>query len=120
MTAALFQRARRIGKLAVDCRPGNDFIDMQCCDTADQIFQLANIARPAMRLEALDRVCRHLLARQAFTLGLRKEMPDEIGNILAALAQGRQPDRHDIQPEKEIFAECPGRSSAGGRDGSRR
>ena len=32
-------------------------------------------------------------------------MPDQVGNVLGALAQRRQPQRHDVEAEVQIFAE---------------
>src|SRR5690348_10028707 len=46
-----------------------------------------------------------LFGRQPLTLGLRKEMPDKIGNVLRTFAQRRQPQRNDIKTEKQILAE---------------
>ena len=46
-----------------------------------------------------------LFRRQAFALDLREEMPDQIGNVLGALAQRRQSQRHHIETEEQILAE---------------
>lgn len=43
--------------------------------------------------------------RQALLLGAVQEVAHEIGNVLRALAQGRQADRHDVQAEEQILAE---------------
>ena len=36
---------------------------------------------------------------------MREEMAHEIGDVLEPLAQGRQPQRHDVQPVEQILAE---------------
>ena len=43
-----------------------------------------------MPLEPIKRGLVDLLRRQTLALGLREEMPNEIGNILGAFAQRRQ------------------------------
>ena len=50
---------------------GDDLVEMQRRDPADQILKFADIAGPTIGLEALERVGGHLLARQALALGLR-------------------------------------------------
>src|SRR4030095_8741538 len=44
-----------------------------------------------------------LLRRKPFALGLREEMTDQIRNIFDALAQWRQSQGHDIEPEEYIL-----------------
>src|SRR5674536_373012 len=61
--------------------------------------------RQAMALEAVEAGRIDLLGRQALALGLGEEMTDQVGHVLAALAQGRQPQRHDVEAEEQIFAE---------------
>ena len=34
-----------------------------------------------------------------------EEMADEVGDVLGALAQRRQPQRHDVEPEEQVLAE---------------
>ena len=46
-----------------------------------------------------------LLRRQALLLGQREEVPDQVGHVLGALAQRRQPQRHDVEAEEQILAE---------------
>ena len=56
-------------------------------------------------LEPLDRGRLDLLRRQPFALGKREEVADEVGNVLDALAQRRQPQRHDVEAEEQVLAE---------------
>jgi hypothetical protein len=42
-----------------------------------------------------------LLERQSIAFGLGNEMPDQIGDVLNAFAQRRQPQRHHIEAEEE-------------------
>jgi hypothetical protein len=41
----------------------------------------------------------------ALLFGQREEMPDQVGQILDALAQRRQPQRHDVEAEEQVLAE---------------
>ena len=58
-----------------------------------------------MPLQPVDGGLIDLLRRQSFALHQREEVPDEIGNVLGALAQRRQPQRHDVEAEKQVLAE---------------
>src|SRR5439155_9877412 len=55
-------------------------------------------------LEPVERGRLDLLRRQALALRKRKEVPDEIRNVLDALAQRRQAQRHYVEAEKEVLA----------------
>ncbi len=63
---------------------------IECCQTAREVFQFANIARPAMLLHALERQGVELLRRQAVLLRECEEVADQIGQILDALTQRRR------------------------------
>ncbi len=81
------------------------FLRIKRGKAARQIFQFADIARPTMALEPLLPGRIDLFGRQAFALRLREEMTDQIRNIFRALAQRRQTQWHDIEPEEQILAE---------------
>ena len=84
---------------------GDDLLRMQRGKSANKVFQLANIAGPAVPLHPIERRLLDIFLRQAFADGDLEEMMHEIGNVLAALAQRRQAQRHDVQPEIQILAE---------------
>ena len=86
---------------------GDRLLRIERGETADEVLQLADIAGPAVALHGLDRARLDRLRRQAFALGAGEEMPHQIGDVVAPLAQRRQADRHDIQPEEQILAEEP-------------
>ena len=60
-----------------------------------------------MPSQPVQRCLVDLLRRQALALDHGEEMPDQIGNILGALAQRRQPQRHHVEAEEQILAEQP-------------
>ena len=70
-----------------------------------QIFKFPHIARPAMFLQAVEGCLVDLLRRQSFALDHGEEMPDQIGDVFGALPQRRQPQRHHIEAEEQVFAE---------------
>ena len=65
---------------------------------AQQVFQFADIARPVMRFQRLDRALIDRFARQAVGGGDIEEMPRQRRNVLDAVAQAGQRHRHDIEP----------------------
>src|SRR6201996_1144878 len=60
-----------------------------------------------MLLQPLQRLRVELLRRQPVLFSEREEMPDEIGQILDALAERRQSQRHHVEAEEQVFAEQP-------------
>ena len=46
-----------------------------------------------------------LLFRQALALHQGQEVADQVRHVLAALAQRRQAQRHDVEAEEQVFAE---------------
>src|SRR6185503_19310979 len=98
-------RQRRLRQFGVDHRGGDRFLRIERRQPARQIFEFAHVARPAVPFQALLPGRIDVLGGQAFALRLREEMADEVGNVLAALAQRRQPQRHDVQAEEQVFAE---------------
>ena len=78
---------------------------MQHREPADQVLQFAHIAGPAIAPQHIERFGVQALGRQALVLGLAQEVAHQVGNVLAAFAQRRQAQRHDIEPVIEILAE---------------
>src|SRR5882724_8526449 len=76
-------------QLAVDDGGGDDVLRVERRQTPREVFQFAHIARPAMLFQPLQRLHIELLRRQPVLLGEREEVPDEIGQVLDALAQRR-------------------------------
>src|SRR5690349_7048693 len=71
-------RKGRLRQFRVNHRGGDCLLRIECGQSARQILKFAHIPGPAVPLKAIERGLVHLLRRQALTLGLRKEMPDEI------------------------------------------
>ena len=84
---------------------GDHLLGVEGGQATDQVFEFANVARPAITLHALQRGRLHVLHRQAFRCGLLEEMAHKIGHVLGAFAQRRQTQRHDIQAEKQVLTE---------------
>src|SRR5690606_39666980 len=91
-------------KLGLENAGADDLLRIERGQTPHKIFQLANIAGPTVMLEVVERLRFDLFPWQALALGQREEVAHEIGNILGALAQRRQAQRHDVQAEKQILA----------------
>src|SRR5580704_3260573 len=81
------------------------FLRIERGEPAGEIFEFPDIAWPAIALEALEGIGFDTFERQAFGGGEHEEMLREIADILEAFAQRRQPQRDDVQPEKQILAE---------------
>src|SRR6056297_1366239 len=92
-------------ELAINDRRGDRVLRIKCSKSPHQVLKLAHIARPAIALEPIHRLCVDLLAGEPLFLDQREEMPHQIRNILDTLAQGRQAQGHDIEPEIQILAE---------------
>src|SRR5690349_3539562 len=82
-------RQRRLRQFGLDHGRSNRFLRVERREPPRQIFQFAHIARPAMMLEALKPGLIDLFRRQALALRLGKEMSDQVGYVLDALAQWR-------------------------------
>src|SRR5579864_2369357 len=94
---------RRLREFGVDHRGGDGLLRIKRSEAARQVSQLAHIARPTMTLEPIERGLIDLFERQALARDQREEMADQVGNVLGALAQRRQTQRHDIEPEEQIL-----------------
>ena len=74
----------------------------------DAVLQLAHVSRPAIRHQGFQGRRRQ---RQRLLLHVAAEAIDEVarqqGNIAGTIAQRRNRDREDRQPEEEILAEPP-------------
>ena len=75
---------------------------------ADDIFQLADIAGPVMRLQQRQRIAADP-AGLAGSRGMAQQHPEgERGNITRPIAQRRQGQGEDIEAIEQVFAEPPG------------
>ena len=74
----------------------------------DDVLQLADVARPRVVHEAVERAARRLQARPAVLRAVEaEEVVDEERNVLAPSAQGRRGDRDDVEAVEEVLAEAP-------------
>src|ERR1700743_51367 len=80
---------RRLVEFGFDDTFADRFLRVERRKAADEILKLANVARPAIPRQLFHRARLDRLHRQAFAVAEREEMPDEIGDVLAALAQRR-------------------------------
>ena len=73
----------------------------------DQVAELAHVAGPVVALERRQRLGGHLADRPSEARALAaREVLDEERDVLATLAQRRQPDRDDVQAVVEVLAEA--------------
>ena len=73
----------------LDDLAGDDFLRIKRHQAADQVFQLAHVARPGIGLHDLQRLALETLAFQTFLFALLDEVAHQIGNILGAVPQRR-------------------------------
>ena len=117
MTQAVGLRFRRggrgIGKFRLDHVDADHFFRIQRRQPADEILQFADVPGPAIPLQPLHRRGIENFRRQPLVGRPRHEVTNQFGDINGALAERRQPDRHDVQAEVEILAKlAAGRSAA--------
>ncbi len=75
----------------------------------EDVRELAHVARPGLRLEQLERVRRELGRLQPVALGARGEqVRGERRHVARALAQRRQLEGKDVEPEEQIGPEGAG------------
>src|SRR6185437_7753609 len=98
-------RNNRLCKLGIDHCRRDGFLRVKRRQTTREIFQLSDIARPAVALKPFDGRLVDLFGWQSLTLGLGEEMPDKIGDVFSTLTQWRQSQRNDVKTEKQVFAE---------------
>src|SRR4051812_5217582 len=88
----------------------------------EDVLQLANVARPVVRLQRLDRCAGKLQHRAAHLLAeVDDERMRERRDVLAALPQRRHGDGEDVEAIPEVFSEAarghlPGQVAVGRRD----
>src|SRR6185437_14791902 len=80
----------RLRQLRFDDRSRQRFLRIESRQPPRKVLQFTHIAGPTMALEPFKGRLVHLLWRQSFTLRLREEVPDEVGDILGTFAQRRQ------------------------------
>ena len=79
-----------------------------------RVFQLADVARPARGVERAARVDRQRPHGQTIGLGIfLDEVRGQFADIGRALAQRRNLQVHDVEPEHQIFAERAGAHRVG-------
>src|SRR5262249_6344160 len=90
--------------------------------TLDDVLQLPHIARPGVIHQQLQGVGADSNARLAHAPAeVVQEVPDQVGDVLAALAQRRDVDREHVGREEEVgpdpaLAACGRQVLVGGRD----
>src|SRR5262249_47429463 len=107
VTPRLFASNRkcRLRQFRIDYRRGDCLLWVERGQPASQIFEFANITRPAMPLETLERRLINLFWRQTLSLRLREKVADEVGNVFSPLAKRRQAQGYDVEPEEQVLAE---------------
>src|ERR1700730_4902666 len=98
-------RRRIDAKLHVNQWRRDGFLRVERGEPTGEIFEFPNIAWPAIALEAIEGIRLDPFERQTFSGGEHEEMLREIADILEAVAHRRQPQRDDVQTEKQILAE---------------
>src|SRR6516164_314589 len=98
-------RKCRLRQFRIDHRRGDCLLWVERGQPASQIFEFANITRPAMPLETIERGLINLLWRQTLSLRLREKVADEVGNVFGSLAKRRQSQGYDVEPEEQVLAE---------------
>ena len=93
------------GQFGLDYADPDRLLRVECREAADEIFEFAHISRPAIALEAVEGGRVERFRRQPFALDQGEEMAHQIADILEPFAQGRQPDRHHVEPVEQILAE---------------
>src|SRR5690606_32984226 len=74
----------------------------------DFVLELAHVARPIVSnhvVESLLGQAQHGVS--VFTRIALEKMPSQKRDVLATFAQGRHPEREDIEPVVQIFAKAP-------------
>src|SRR4051812_23494782 len=89
-------RDRLCVELRFDDDAADDILWIEGSETPDEIFELPDVSRPAIALHPVHGVRIELLARQPFLLDEGEEVPGKIRDVLDALAQGRQAQRHHV------------------------
>src|SRR6185436_11372722 len=87
---------------------GNPVLLRHRDQTLDQVLELANVARPPVSGEDLERRFGNALdvAPELHVVASQEEV-GELGNVFDAVPERRHPDRNDVQAEVEVLAEAP-------------
>ena len=89
-------------------RQGDPLVGRKREEARDRVLELPDVARPAVRAQRLDERGLDVDPAHAVALGvLAHERAHERLDVLRALAQRRDADRHHVEPVEEIFAEAP-------------
>ena len=91
-------------ELVVDDLAADDILRVERHDTADDVFQLADIARPWIGLEQLQRLVVKTLGVKPLAHRAADEMAHQVRHILGAIPERRQAQGHDVETIIEIFA----------------
>ena len=87
---------------------GDPFLVADRDQPLDQVLELADVARPPVRRQDLQRRIGDALDLLAeLRLVAVEEEPRQLRQILDAIAQRRHPDRDDVDPVVEVLAEAP-------------
>jgi hypothetical protein len=82
----------------------------------DDVAQLAHVARPVVALQRGERVLADHPCRQAGGIGdAAQQVVGEFRNVLAALAERRHAQRHDVKAVVQLLAEATGGALLGQR-----
>ncbi len=102
---------RRVGLASGPVRCGAHVVRIDgitACEQQDltgDIFQLAHVPEPRLRLEKLHRVWMNRGVGDAQRDAVfSEEIVDQFRNVLAPITEGRQVDDHDTKPVIEVFA----------------
>ena len=86
-------------------RLSDQLLRIQRRKPAREIFEFADIARPAIFLQPIKRRAFQPFGRQPLVDGNLEEMTNEIADVISPFAQRRQTQRDDIEAEEQIFPE---------------
>ena len=79
----------------------------------DHVLQLADVPRPVVGDQGLDRLVVDVADRPADPLGVpAEEVHGQLEDVLLALAERRRPDRDHVEPVEQVLAE-PARRGSG-------
>src|SRR4051812_47728419 len=84
---------------------GDRFLRIERREPADEIFELAHVAGPAIPLHSLERGAIDLLARQTFLLHHSEEVPSQVHDVFRAFPQWWKTQRHYIETKEQILPE---------------
>ena len=74
-------------------------------EPAHEVLELAHIARPVLLLQDVERSLEMEVLRGSPSPSALAGRPAQVRNVVQPLAQGRQADRHHVQPIEQVLAE---------------